>query len=173
MKTEDMMNLATLAAVGLGLYLAYKGVKAVGGAAGAAAEAVGNAASAAGNGVAAGVSAVGSIFSLPGVSETIDNPAQVRWIIDNVGSFAASQWGTASAYVRAINMPAGSGNNNPPPDYVLRALGVSSGYAYTQTSNQVADYITGGRDYSGSLLGSGPSFGDIAGGKTSTNVFQW
>ncbi|MFY9477178.1 MAG: hypothetical protein WAQ08_05875 [Aquabacterium sp.] len=167
-KRDELMNVLTLAAVGVGLYLAYKGVKAVGSVVGA----VGNAAQAAGDGLATGVSAIGDVFGLPSANQTISNPAQVRWIIDNVGSYQASRWGAAAAYVTALGMPAGSGSGNPPPDYVLRELGISVNTSVPNTQQQVVDFITGGRDYSGSMLG-GPSFSGYASGNVSTNPYYW
>lgn len=172
MDREDIMNVAVLAAVAVGGFLLWKGVNAATKAAGAVVDGVSQVAGAAGDTAAGGISAIGSLFGLPTIAQTIDNPAQVRWIIDNVGSWTASQWGTAAAYVSALNMPAGSGNNSPPPAHVLQALGISTGTQVPNTQAAVVDHITGGRDYSGSMLG-GVSFGDVASGNTSTNPFQW
>lgn len=166
------MNVLTLAAVGVGLFLAYKGMKAASGVVSGVAGAVGTAAGAVGDGVAAGVSGIGSVFGLPTSNQTLHDPAQVRWLLDNVGHMAASQWGTAAAYVTALGMPAGSGNSNPPPAYVLQELGIPVNTQVPNTQQQVVDFITGGRDYSGSMLG-GPSFGDYASGNVSTNPYYW
>lgn len=101
--------LAVLAiAAAAGLWVWKKG--GLTGAAGAAGAAVVNAAQAATVGA---VGAVGAVIGLPSPSETTDDPAAVRWIIDTYGHMPASQWGSALALLRAELMSSGSGR---PPD---------------------------------------------------------
>jgi len=69
------------------------------------------------------VSAVGKVVGLPSTAETLDDPAQVRFIIDRSGMWEASKWGTAWAFLQAVSMPAGSGRMPPPGTPAARALG--------------------------------------------------
>ncbi len=97
------------AAAVAGLYLLVQlvgTVKKVAGAAGDAAATVGSGANTVVTGVASGL---GSIVGLPTPGETIDDPKQVRWIMDNVGHLEASTHGTASAWIKALSLAHGSG----------------------------------------------------------------
>jgi len=69
------------------------------------------------------VSAAGKAVGLPSTSETLDDPAQVRYVIDASGMWEASKWGTAWAFLQAVSMPAGSGRMPPPGTPAARALG--------------------------------------------------
>ncbi len=79
-------------------------------AAGAAGQAIGTGARAVDSAISNTVGAIGSTVGLPTPSQTIHDPAVVRYLIDTKGWFYASQWATASALVEAMNMPAGSGS---------------------------------------------------------------
>lgn len=68
------------------------------------------------------VGAAGSVVGLPTPMQTLDDPAHVRYIIDNTGMWEASKWGTAWAFLRALNMPAGTGRMPPPGTDAARAL---------------------------------------------------
>ena len=81
-----------------------------------AAEAVGAAAVDTAGAVTVGaVGAVGAVVGLPTPSDTTRDERVARWLIDNVGHMAASQWSSAGAYLAAIWMPEGTGTP-PPPD---------------------------------------------------------
>jgi hypothetical protein len=55
------------------------------------------------------VGGLGSFVGLPTPGQTIDDPYQVRWIIDHQGHLEASKWGTALAFMAAEGMAPGSG----------------------------------------------------------------
>jgi hypothetical protein len=101
----------TAAVVGAGLlawYVYRKG--GLGKAAAAAGAAIGGAAVQAVGGAATGaMDAVSAAIGIPGPSDTITDPKVVRWVIDNYGYGAASQWAGAPALVRAWAMSAGTG----------------------------------------------------------------
>lgn len=67
----------------------------------------------AGDVTAGTVGAIGQTVGLPTPDQTVRDPAQARWIIDNVGQWEASKWASAYAYTAAQFMPSGSGT--PPP----------------------------------------------------------
>lgn len=113
------------ASVGVALlYVVYKATKAAGDAAGKLADAGAGALHAANDATSTTVGAVGAAFGLPTPDETLSDPAQVRWIIDNAGHMAASQWGTALAWLKAEGMQAGTGT--PPPAWVQSRLDTST-----------------------------------------------
>lgn len=177
MKTEDMINLATVAAVGLGLYLAYQGIqaaaKATKEAAGDAWDVVEGVSKTAGDVTSWGVGKIGQSMGLPQPSETLSNPYQVRWIMDHVGEWPASQWGTAMAYIKAVTLPAGSGDNNPPPAYVLERLGIPTNNQYPTAQALAVDLITGGVQFGNDSMITGPdTFGGWASGANTTNPFM-
>lgn len=75
-----------------------------------AAQAVGSAAVDAVGGLASGaVGGASRAVGLPAPSETVTDPRQARWLIDNVGGLQASKWSGAGALLQAVTMPAGSG----------------------------------------------------------------
>ena len=180
---DNAKGWATIAVAVAGMYLLWQGIGAakkvagaVGSAVGAAADAVGVAAGASEDAFVGTVGAIGSVAGLPTPDETLTTPGQVRWIIDNAGHYAASQWGTATAYVKATLMAEGSGNNNPPADWVLVRLGFDpAGLSVPKLQDSVVDFVTGGTVYGDGwgLGGSGPSWSDVANGQTSTNPFAW
>lgn len=173
---DNAKGWATIAVAVAGLYLLWQGIGAAKKVAGAVGDAVGAAAAASENAFVGSVGAIGSVVGLPTTDETLTNPAQVRWIIDNVGHYAASQWGTATAYVKATLMAEGSGNNNPPTDWVLVRLGFDpAGLSVPKLQESVVDVVTAGTVYGDGwgLSGSGPSWQDVANGQTSTNPFAW
>lgn len=88
--------------------------------------AVTGAAGAANDAAVAGVGAVSQTVGLPTPSETVDDPQVVRWIIDNVGQFEASKWGTAWAYMKALFLPSGSGTAPAPGTPAAVALVVQT-----------------------------------------------
>lgn len=103
-------KLVLYGAVGVGLlYVIWRAVGAAGKAAGAVADGVVSAAKTANTATAGAVSGIGSAFGLPTTDQTISDPEQVRWIIDNVGHMEASKWGTALAFMAAEGMAPGSG----------------------------------------------------------------
>lgn len=55
------------------------------------------------------VGAVGSTVGLPTPSQTVTDPREARWIIDNVGHLEASKWSSASAYLQGVFLASGSG----------------------------------------------------------------
>jgi hypothetical protein len=173
MSNIDPKDAIVLGGLVVGLFLLYKGVNAAGKAAAAVGGAVADTAKAAESATVATVGAIGAAVGLPTPSETISDPRQVRWIMDHVGSWPASQWGTASAYISALNMAPGSGDNSPPPAYVLARLGVAAESVVTQ--KQVAatvDFVTGGAAIGGGWgLDAGPSFSDVASGNTPSPFF--
>jgi len=61
-------------------------------------------------GVADGVS---QAIGIPTTEQTIQDPAQARWVIDNYGYWTASSWCGAVAFAKAALMDSGSGT--PPP----------------------------------------------------------
>jgi hypothetical protein len=149
-----------LAAAGVLLWLVLSGVKRVADTAIDGAKAVTGAAADVAVGV---VGAVGAAAGLPTPTQTLSDPLQVRWIIDNVGSFVASKWATADAYIAALWMPPGAGDRYPPDGRILAALGVAPSVPVPVTQGSVIDYTTG----AGSVPGfGGPSFSDVASGKT-------
>lgn len=88
----------------VGLYVWKKG------SIGAAAQAIGaGAVQVAGDATAGAVGAIGQTVGLPNPDQTVRDPAQARWIIDNVGQWEASKWASAYAYTAAQFMPSGSG----------------------------------------------------------------
>lgn len=115
MKTPEINP--ELALIGVGaivvIYLASKAGKAAAAAAGAAASAVKSTAQVVNAGTTGVVAAISNTVGLPTPSQTIDDPAQVRWIIDNVGYMSGSEWGTAWAFIQALGLPAGSGKAPP------------------------------------------------------------
>ena len=144
-------------AVAAGLYLLWQGIKAAGKAASAAGEAVNDAA-------ATVVSDIGAAVGLPTTDQTLHDARQVRWIIDHVGEFAASKWGTAGAFYTAMfSLKPGDGDNDQPPAEVLAALGVAVSTTLPTLGRAVGDFVTGG---AGSIADGGPSFTDVASGKT-------
>lgn len=157
------MDMAKLAAVGVGVLLLIRAADSLSGAAGNAAKAASEVAAAAGGAVADVVGAIGSLAGLPTPSQTLADPGQVRWIIDNVGHIEASQWGTAWAYMQAVAMHPGSGNSSPPPDDVVHALGIQTGASVPNTQGAVVDLITGGWQFNGGLM-SGPTFDSVSKG---------
>jgi len=158
--TSQNETYVLLAAVAVGAFLLWKGVKAAGGAV------VDTAAAAAGGAAHAAVGivgAVGAAVGLPTPSQTIDDPLVVRWICDHVGSFTASKWGTADAFMAAMWLPEGAGDRYPPDAATLAALGVAPSVPIPATSGKVLDFTAG----AGSVPGiGGPSFNDVASGKT-------
>ncbi len=81
----------------------------------AAAEGLGELAVDAVGGVASGVvGGIGASVGLPTPSDTTTDAQVARWIIDNVGWFAASKWSGAPALFEAMGMPEGSGKPPPP-----------------------------------------------------------
>ena len=104
-----------------------------------AANAAGRAVSAVDQGVATSVGAVGAVVGLPTPSETIDDPAQVRYIADRSGWFAASKWGTALALFKASTMGEGSGTAPPMNSPAAQALG----YDRTDWAARPIDFGTG------------------------------
>lgn len=71
-----------------------------------------------------GIGAIGATVGLPTPSDTLTDPAQVRWIIDNHGYFRASIWASAGALWSAMSMPEGSGTPPPASSPAAQALGV-------------------------------------------------
>ncbi len=108
-----------LAAVGARLWA--KG----GGAGGLAAGAVGGAVDAAGGAVAGGASKVGELFGLPTMTQTTQDPAVARFVIDNYGYMEASKWASLGALVKGAAMAADSGY--PPPPGSPLSLAIVSG----------------------------------------------
>jgi hypothetical protein len=150
-------NMLLLLAVGGGLYLLWQGIKAAGNAAKAGAQAVNDAA-------VTVVSDIGYAVGLPTTTQTLSDPRPVRWIIDHVGDFAASKWGTADAFFKAVfSLQRGDGDNKPPPAEVLAALGVAPASSLPTLGHAVGEFVTGG---AGSISDSGPSFNDVANGRT-------
>lgn len=103
---------AGLAFAAIGLFVWKKGGVA------AAAQSIGSSAgtavvSAMSGAVSGAAGAIGAPMGLPTPDKTVTDPAQARWIIDNVGQFEASKWASAYAYLRAQFMSAGTGT--PPP----------------------------------------------------------
>ena len=88
-----------------------------------------------------GVGAVGSSVGLPTPSETVDDARVVRWIIDNVGYFEGSKWGTAAAFWSALMMADGSGV--PPPAGSAAALAFGRSASSTPTGTYVVPEYTG------------------------------
>lgn len=158
----------------VGLYLLWQGMDAAKNAATKVGQAVADGAAAAESGAVAVVGAIGAAAGLPTPGETLSDPRQVRWIIDHVGTFAASQWGTAAAFVSASWLPVGGGDQTPPPPYVLQRLGlpVESVVTQQQVANTV-EWLTGGVTFGGDLSTGGPSFSDVASGQQTTNPFAW
>lgn len=68
---------------------------------------------AAGGLVVGGVSAASEVVGLPTPSDTMTDPAHVRFFIDRAGYWTASQWAGVPALVAAARMDAGTGT--PPP----------------------------------------------------------
>lgn len=70
---------------------------------------------AAGNVIKGGVDGIGQGFDLPALSIITTDPAVARYIIDapNGGTFQASEYASALAFIKGSAMPAGSGT--PPP----------------------------------------------------------
>lgn len=93
-----------------------------GGVTGAATAAGGAAVDAAVGLTSGAVGAIGAQVGLPTPSETTTDAAVARWIIDNRGHLAASQWAGLPAYVRALGMDAGSGSPPAPGTAAARAL---------------------------------------------------
>lgn len=150
-----------LAVIGLATWFVFKGIK-------GAAVAVGEGAAAVGGAVADvasnAVGMIGAAAGLPTPDNTINDPLVVRWIMDHVSGFAASKWGTADAYLLALWMQPGSGDQSPPPAAVLAALGVAPSVPLPVVSGSVIDYTTG----AGAVPGfGGPSFNDVAAGQPS------
>lgn len=94
-------------------------------ASGAAAAAV----NAAGGAARGAVGAVGAGIGLPTPDETTTDPLVARWLIDNHGYLAASQWSGAPALWEAMFMAAGSGL--PPP----RSSAIANAFPVTQRFN--------------------------------------
>lgn len=142
----------------------------------------GDAAGALGSGIASGaraaegvavdgVGAIGAVFGLTPPSETIDDPQAVRYIIDTEGTFAASHKGTLSAFLKAMQMPAGSGRPvgtagaSVPSIYQRQAD--PAGATWAELSRDTVDPFDpryyqpyGGSIYSGSTgLGMGSIYG--------------
>lgn len=139
-------------AVGLGLlYVIWRASGAVGKAAGAVADGVVSAARTADTAASGAVSGIGSVFGLPTTGQTISDPGQVRWIIDNVGQMEASKWGTVMAYLKAQAMAPGSGTM--PPGF--------SAWAGSQgtTSDQVSSTGTATRTGSNGTFAQGAAGG--------------
>lgn len=88
----------------VGLYVWKKG-----GLAGAAAGVGAAAVEVAGGAASGAVGAVGATVGLPTPSETVTDPAVVRWIIDQHGYWTASKWAGAPALARAWSMDSGTG----------------------------------------------------------------
>lgn len=101
----------TAALLGAGLlawYVYRKG--GLGKAAGAAGAAIGGAAvQAVGGAVTGAMDAASAAVGIPGPSDTITDARVVRWVIDNYGYAAASQWAGAVALLKAATMTAGTG----------------------------------------------------------------
>lgn len=77
-------------------------------------------------GTTQGVGEIGEVVGLPTPDQTIDDPRQVRYIIDHRGRIAASKWGTAGAYLRAELMAAGTGLRLDPRSAAAMALGLGN-----------------------------------------------
>lgn len=138
--------------IALGLGAVYVVSKAAG-AAGAVGSAIASGAKTADDAVAGAVGGVGSVFGLPTPGETIDDPAVVRWIIDTRGYFEGSKWGTAIAFLRALNMPAGSGHPMAGPAAPVTASQESPAGVVRYGGNEAA-----GGSFSGGLASDPFSF---------------
>lgn len=103
------VELIMLAVMGVGAFVAIKGIR------GVASSAAGALVDAAGGVVTGTVDAAGQNVGLPALRDITDDPAVARWIIDNPagGEFDASVWSSAYAFARAQFMDEGSGT--PPP----------------------------------------------------------
>jgi hypothetical protein len=90
-------------------------------------------------GVTAGaVGAIGAQVGLPTPAQTTTDASVARWIIDNHGHWAASQWAGAPAYARAVFMDAGTGT--PPAAGSPAALGLPTLASYDETDRLARRY---------------------------------
>ncbi len=150
-KPDQLATVAVAGAVVVAAVLGYKlltksaaavadGVGAVVDAGAAAAGEVWHQAYDPGGAVGTVVGAAGSTVGLPTPSQTLDDPAHVRYLIDREGWYTASKWGTAWALLNAMNMPEGSGTMPPANTPAAKALGYSTG---TNWAAYPIDYGTG------------------------------
>ncbi len=131
-----------LLGVGAVLILGAVGVrlwKQGGGAGGIAAGVVGGAVDAAGGAVAGGASKVGELIGLPTITQTTQDPAVARFVIDNYGYIEASKWASLGALVKGAAMAADSGY--PPPPGSPLSLAIVAG-----ALGPPKDLDLGGRD---------------------------
>ena len=92
--------------------------------------------------VRGGVDAASDAIGIPTTQQTSTDAEVARWIIDNVGQFAASKWAGAPAYIRAQLLPAGSGK--PPPANSPAGLALLPIVAsYDETDRLLARYPGG------------------------------
>lgn len=161
-----MLGLGLLGLGAVGLFVWKKG-----GIAGAAASVGAGAVEAVGGAVSGGVGAIGSAVGLPTPAQTTTDAEEARWIIDNVGTFAASKWAGAPAFIQALMMPEGSGKPPSPNSEAGRALlGQASGpgrqapiASYDETERLARLYpapYTAGPE---SIFSGGGSFGQFGG----------
>lgn len=154
-----VVAIAGVALVGaVGLWIWKKG-----GVANAAAAVGAGVVTAAGGAASGAVGAIGSAVGLPTPDETTTDAAVARWIIDNVGTWEASQWAGAPAFVKALLMPAGSGTppsaNSPAGREFLSKV---SAPAYDETNRLAGRYPPASTGPDSIFNGSG-SFGQLGG----------
>lgn len=114
---------ALLFAAGVGVYVWKKG-----GLAGALAGAASNVAAGVEKAAVQGVGAVGAAVGLPTPDQTTGDPSVVRWIMDNVGYFEASKWGTAGALWSASFMGPGTGRAPAAGSLIARTFPYTANY---------------------------------------------
>lgn len=142
LKVDQLPTVAVAGAVLVAAVLGYKlltkgaaavssGVAAVADATSAAAGEVWHQAYDSGGAVGTVIGAIGSTGGLPSPMQTLDDPAEVRYVIDRDGWFTASQWGALGALLVAMNMPAGSGRMPAPDTPAAKALGYTTAAIWT------------------------------------------
>ncbi|MDN3921503.1 hypothetical protein [Roseateles violae] len=131
-----------------------------------AAEAVGaGVVNAAGGLVTGGVSAVSESVGLPTPAQTTTDAEVARWIIDNVGTFEASKWAGAPAFLTALTMASGSGKPpaaDSPAGRALLGL-VAPQASYDETARLAARYPAPGGTGAESIFNGATSWGQLSG----------
>lgn len=153
------------AAIGAAFYVWKQG------GAGKAAEALGaGVVNAAGGLVSGGVGAVSEAVGLPTPAQTTTDAEVARWIIDNVGTFEASKWAGAPAFLTALTMSAGSGKPPPADSPAGRALlgRVTPQASYDETERLLSRYPAPPSAGPESIFNGSTSWGAQAGLGTGT-----
>ncbi len=82
------------------------------------------------------------VAGIPTPSQTLTDPAHVRWVIDHHGTFTATLWGSAGALFTAIGMDEGTGTQPPANSPAFKALGPGKAPAsYSTTADGYTPWL--------------------------------